>query len=688
MSENYIIKYPLDLTGTSPENNVLGELHTLEPGINRAAIPRYGAFFTESLVVLDTDTGEALIPNDQYVPIMYYADPSERTGKEVCAGIIVTDQTVSSELSINYQVVGGDYANITQVILDLIANLNLDSREVMWGDLLGRPDAFPPDKHLHDLGDLYGFEYVVQALDEVRQAILYGDQASHQELRDMIDARYQSALVRAEEVRAEAQVHADRQDNPHVVTKAQVGLGLLSNYQDASQVEAEDGTSNSRFMTPNRVRQAIESQAGIPLNDHMVRIDNPHSVTKAQVGLGNVDDYLTATSQQAVTGERADLFVTPAAVKAAIAAQAGSVLQSHISDYTNPHQVTKTQVGLPLVRNHAMATVLEAEEAVRGDLYMSPATTKALVDVVAGAQLEQHVSATNNPHNVTKAQVSLGAVQNYGMASSQEAIAGEIDNRYMSPLRVREAIDSVAGEALQLHLSDYTNPHRVTKAQVELGNLPNAVTSSRTLDDEAVLLSAKAMRDHVTLGDHDASYVKRSGDFGLGVMEIVGQLSASTLGSKYGDGTRSYAMFVDGDTTDSGGIVVHAADNNGDENAFSAVNYLNNEVFRVKATTGRVESAHGFTQYSDSRRKTDVETLNNALTTVQALRGVRYRRTDRDEDQEELGFIAQEVMKIVPQAVSKDDSGYYQLNYIMLIPLLLQAIVELSGTVEGLPNNQ
>lgn len=136
-------KYPLDLTGTSPENLVLGEPHTLEPGLNRAAVPRYGAFYTESLAVRDASTGELLTPNDQYVPIMYYAEPSERSGKEVCTGIIVTDGTVANEITIDYQVVGGDYANITQIIIDLIENLNLDDREVTWGDLLGRPDAFP-----------------------------------------------------------------------------------------------------------------------------------------------------------------------------------------------------------------------------------------------------------------------------------------------------------------------------------------------------------------------------------------------------------------------------------------------------------------------------------------------------------------------------------------------------------------
>lgn len=319
-------KYPLDLTGTSPENLLLGEPHTLHPGLNRAAVPRYGAFYTESLVVRDGISGALLVPNDQYIPIMYYAEPSERSGKEICTAVIVTDGSVSDEVTLDYQVVGGDYANITQVIIDLIDNLNLDDREVIWGDLLGRPDAFPPSPHLHDLGDIYGFEYVVQQLDQIRQAILYGDVASHDEIRIQIEDRYQLALTRAEEVRTQLESHSDRTDNPHQVTQTQVGLSQVSNYRDATQLEAEEGLNNSRFMTPNRVRQAIASQVGVDLSAHTARSDNPHLVTKAQVGLGNLSNNLDATPAEAIEGVRSDRYITPPSLVAAIDQLAGDAV--------------------------------------------------------------------------------------------------------------------------------------------------------------------------------------------------------------------------------------------------------------------------------------------------------------------------------------------------------------------------
>lgn len=49
-----------------------------------------------------------------------------------------------------------------------------------------------------------------------------------------------------------------------------------------------------------------------------------------------------------------------------------------------------------------------------------------------------------NPHGVTKAHVSLGSVENYGIATQAEAQAGTVNNKYMTPLRVAEEIAAKA----------------------------------------------------------------------------------------------------------------------------------------------------------------------------------------------------------------------------------------------------
>ena len=51
---------------------------------------------------------------------------------------------------------------------------------------------------------------------------------------------------------------------------------------------------------------------------------------------------------------------------------------------------------------------------------------------------------TGNPHGVSKAEILLGSVENYGIATKAEAEAGSSGVKYMTPLRVKEAIDVLA----------------------------------------------------------------------------------------------------------------------------------------------------------------------------------------------------------------------------------------------------
>jgi len=61
--------------------------------------------------------------------------------------------------------------------------------------------------------------------------------------------------------------------------------------------------------------------------------------------------------------------------------------------------------------------------------------------------LASHTGNTSNPHSVTKAQVGLGSVENYGLATQAEAQAGTVGTKYMTPLRTKEAIAALVPAA-------------------------------------------------------------------------------------------------------------------------------------------------------------------------------------------------------------------------------------------------
>jgi type VI protein secretion system component Hcp len=93
---------------------------------------------------------------------------------------------------------------------------------------------------------------------------------------------------------------------------------------------------------------------------------------------------------------------------------------------------------------------------------------------------------------------------------------------------------------------------------------------------------------------------------------------------------------------------------------------------------------------SDARYKKNVEDIESAVELISNLRGVRFDwRTDEFEDKHfsdrrQVGMIAQEVEKVVPEVVSKDDDGNYYMDYARLTPILIEAVKEQQKTIESL----
>src|SRR5690606_18387973 len=283
-----LIKYPLDLMGTNPSNLVVDEPHTLGVDKDRCIVTNAGPFFTESVIIKEAHTGRILQPMQNYKILQPYQEASLRSGQDVSAVIYVDDLNVSTDILVTYRAVGGEFSWAVYAIREMIDQLNLDERPVNWGDIIGTPNTFTPTPHLHDLGDTYGWEYIGYQLEGIRDSILTGDAASHDELRQQFIYLNTQMQTYVDAFKDEFNRHENDKANPHQVTKTQVGLGFVENYPPASSTEALAGTVNNRYMTPLRVAELSNRIASELLNVHTSNKSNPHAVTKAQVGLGSV----------------------------------------------------------------------------------------------------------------------------------------------------------------------------------------------------------------------------------------------------------------------------------------------------------------------------------------------------------------------------------------------------------------
>lgn len=151
-------------------------------------------------------------------------------------------------------------------------------------------------------------------------------------------------------------------DNPNIDGTASAGVS--TNISRADHVHPTDTTraSASDFLS------------------HKNDTENPHSVTKAQVGLGNVDN----TSD-------ADKPVSTAQSQAINQVQTN--LTTHINNTNNPHSVTKSQIGLDNVDNTSDLNK-PVSNAVQAELNVTNSNVETALDGVA--ENAQAIQTLNN----------------------------------------------------------------------------------------------------------------------------------------------------------------------------------------------------------------------------------------------------------------------------------------------------
>jgi len=90
---------------------------------------------------------------------------------------------------------------------------------------------------------------------------------------------------------------------------------------------------------------------------------------------------------------------------------------------------------------------------------------------------------------------------------------------------------------------------------------------------------------------------------------------------------------------------------------------------------------------SDQRLKDNVVAIEDPLAKVLSISGNTYDwNKESGKEGHDVGVIAQEVMEVLPEAVTTRDNGYLAVDYQRIVPLLVEAIKELSQKVSDLEN--
>jgi len=100
---------------------------------------------------------------------------------------------------------------------------------------------------------------------------------------------------------------------------------------------------------------------------------------------------------------------------------------------------------------------------------------------------------------------------------------------------------------------------------------------------------------------------------------------------------------------------------------------------------GNILATGNITANSDKRLKEDIQHIKNPLDIIKQLNGYTYTRNDLDDKtRRHTGVIAQEVLKVLPEAVHGSEEDKYSVAYGNMVGVLIEAIKEQQSQIEEL----
>jgi hypothetical protein len=231
-------------------------------------------------------------------------------------------------------------------------------------------------------------------------------------------------------VAQEAALESHIQDytNPHNVTAAQVGLNFLENLGITTQSDIGASPPSDTYVTFDILTAAMDS-FGLGVLRTLTLVPNYPPFNPSTSTNGQGDTLITYSTLQAA------LFSTQTFNNGnVLTSQQIQQLQAHLLNYSNPHKVTATQVGLGSIGNYPPTYISDVQAVAAGGQPPVAYITYNILSQAAGTlygsltatqiqSLIDHLTNYNNPHTVNGPQVALNNVANLSPVTTADITA-------------------------------------------------------------------------------------------------------------------------------------------------------------------------------------------------------------------------------------------------------------------------
>jgi len=188
-------------------------------------------------------------------------------------------------------------------------------------------------------------------------------------------------------------------------------------------------------------------------------------------------------------------------------------------------------------------------------------------------------------------------------------------------------------------------------------------------------------------------YIENGGNVGIGTSSPAAQLeiykinddpATLRLSSEVQDGD-AIAAIISFSNDAGGGGVQGRIENIATEDDTTVFKFYTDNTSSPSMTlfdSGNMTIAGTLTQNSDVRLKENIKPIESALDKVKQMQGVEFNKTNSST--KEIGVVAQEIEKIIPELVLEDKEGIKSVAYGNITAVLIEAIKEQQKQIEEL----
>lgn len=534
--------------------------------------------------------------------------------------------------------------------------------------------------------------------------------------------------------------HTSSTSNPHSVTKSQVGLGNVEN----TKLSTWAGSSN--ITTLGTITTGIWNGTAIG-NDYLV--NSAISIAGQSVSLGGT---LTVKNLQTSLG------LGSLAYKSSLTAN--DIPSLDWSKITSGQPTTLSGYGItdakivngvitlgsntitPLTSHQTIYDLTIQRNGVDVDTFDPNGAKKTIniSDVASASTLSGHTGNTSNPHSVTKSQVGLGNVENTKLstwsgtsnittlgtittgtwngtaignsylANSSISIAGQSvslgGSITAATLKTQLGLGSLAyksslttsdvGEGTNLYFTDARAINAVkggitftgqTTHSAGLSATTGSFSSTLTVSGTTTLKSTTNIEGFTTItgtsgtGASGYNVCLRTSNASHSAIECIGGNYTMGMGC-HSNGSWHWWRGTSSPTSSTNKSYVMTY--NGTTWSFTGVLYASTGIYSAGYVSAKSSS-------SDIRLKKDL-TVYSALAIIKNHRSVKYHWNENaknnaaifNTDAWQYGLIAQELQANHPQLVGNDFGDYLTIHYDRLIPIAWRGIQELDERTESL----